>query len=87
MAAYHALMRAALAAKGRAALDDHTATTLIAACELPIDRAFLDAARAPRRGRLNVVVFDRLAQLFEKPAGEIWDALFPRRGAARRSYR
>jgi hypothetical protein len=87
MAGYHALMRTALSAKGRGTLDDAARDALIAASEWPIDRAFLDAALRPSRGRLNVVVFDQLARTFGTPAGVLWDALFPRRGAAPRGYR
>src|SRR5262249_31377826 len=86
MAAYHLLMRAALGERATRVLDEAAATALVGG-ELPIDRAFLEAAHAPPRGRLNVVVFERLAEVFEVSAREIWDALFPRRGKADRGYR
>jgi hypothetical protein len=71
-AAYHALMRRALLL--RAGQGD------------PLDE-LADAARAPRHGRLNVVVFEALARRFGAPVAVIWDTLFPRRGTAARSYR
>jgi hypothetical protein len=72
LAAYHALMRRALTI--RAGHDD------------PHDD-FIEAVRTPDHGRLNVVVFAALAARFGEPADRIWDALFPRRGGARRPYR
>jgi hypothetical protein len=88
MHAYHALMRAALAVKralARGPLDD-AARARLAAAGSPVDDAFLDAVAAPPHGRLNVVVFSRLATQFSTPASEIWDALYPRR-AGERPYR
>lgn len=77
MARYHALVRAALAIRrgeppaGGARIDDE----------------FARAVKAPRHGRINVVVFATLAREFDRDAKEIWDALFPARGRARRDYR
>jgi hypothetical protein len=72
MAGYHELMRRALAL--RAGRGD------------PLDE-LAEAVRAPRHGRLNVIVFEALARRFGTPATVIWDALFPRRGSAPRPYR
>lgn len=74
MARYHALMRAALAIRRGDDAGD-------------IDDEFARAVRQPRHGRLNVVVFARLASEFGVDARAIWDALFPRRGRAPRRYR
>lgn len=79
-ARYHALMRAALAIRrgDGAPPDDDDAR---------VDEAFVRAVKRPRHGRLNVVVFAELAREFDRPAREIWDALFPPRGKAPRPYR
>jgi len=78
MARYHELMRAALALR-RGELPS------------PSDDAghadFAQSVAAPGHGRLNVVVFARLAEETGRPARALWDALFPRRGSARRRYR
>lgn len=72
MARYHELMRAALGVRRG---------------EDTSDEEFAREVRKPRHGRLNVVVFARLAREFGVEARVIWDALFPRRGRAARSYR
>ncbi len=74
---YHELMRAALAIRRGDAAGEGVA----------IDEAFARAVKRPAHGRLNVVVFAALAREFDVTAREIWDALFPRRGRARRDYR
>jgi hypothetical protein len=89
---YHQLMRAALAAKSRLgqAPDSNAATLaaeIAADLEVTIDDAFIRAVAAPPHGRLNVVVFARLGELFGAPAGAIWDALFPPRGNRPRRHR
>jgi hypothetical protein len=74
MAAYHALMRRALALRSGASSE--------------LDNEFADAIRAPRHGRMNVVVFEALARRFALPVATLWDALFPSRGdRGGRSYR
>jgi hypothetical protein len=73
MAAYHALMRRALALRSGAA---------------DVEDDFAAAIRAPRHGRMNVVVFEALARRFALPVATLWDALFPSRGGrGDRSYR
>ena len=52
-----------------------------------IDEAFVRAVARPQHGRLNVVVFGRLAAEVGRPAAELWNTLFPRRGSALRRYR
>ncbi len=74
MARYHALVRAALAVRRGERPDD-------------VDDAFVRAVQKPRHGRINVIVFAELAREFERDPKEIWDALFPARGRARREYR
>lgn len=75
MARYHELMRAALAIRRG---DEAVRAS---------DEDFARAVRRPRHGRLNVVIFAELAREFGVEARTIWDALFPRRGSARRDYR
>jgi hypothetical protein len=77
MARYHELMRAALAIRSAGAAPD----------DATVDEEFARAVRRPRHGRLNVVVFAQLGREFDVEARAIWDALFPRRGKAARSYR
>jgi hypothetical protein len=80
MERYHDLMRAALALRRGTA-----------AAAAGVDADFADAVAAPGHGRLNVVVFARLALEFDTPARTMWDALFPRRatatGKSARGYR
>jgi hypothetical protein len=74
---YHELMRAAFAVRrGEAGV-------AVAA----VDEAFARLVKRPPHGRINVVVFAALAREFDVTAREIWDALFPPRGRARRDYR
>ncbi len=73
MAAYHALMRRALALRSGAP------------AELDLDHDFAAAIRTPRHGRMNVVVFEALARRFALPVATLWDALFPSRGGGARS--
>lgn len=75
MARYHALVRAALALRRGERPDDE------------VDDAFVRAVQKPRHGRINVIVFAELAREFTRDPKEIWDALFPARGRARREYR
>ena len=76
MAAYHALMRRAIALRSGAS------------SELDLEHDFAAAIRAPRHGRMNVVVFEALARHFALPVATLWDALFPSRGGrGDRSYR
>jgi hypothetical protein len=77
MARYHALMRAALAIRrGEPPREDDA-----------VDDELARAVTRPRHGRINVAVFAALAREFDRDAKEIWDALFPARGRARRDYR
>lgn len=73
MARYHELMRTALA--------------LRRGDPAPVDEAFARAVARPRHGRLNAVIFARLAQEFAVEKQTIWDTLFPPRGRIRRGYR
>jgi hypothetical protein len=73
MLRYHELMRAALGVRRGE--------------ETALDEEFARAVRKPGHGRLNVVVFARMAREFDVEAKSIWDALFPRRGRAPRTYR
>jgi hypothetical protein len=93
MDGYHALMRAALAIKRRLAGAASAAESAKAAATLAtpvrdaiaadtgvaVDDAFVAAVAAPPHGRLNVVVFDRLAAATGIPAKRLWDALYPPR--------
>jgi hypothetical protein len=74
MARYHELMRAALALRR-------------GVIERTVDEAFAKAVARPQHGRLNVVVFARLATEVGRPAAELWNTLFPRPGGAPRRYR
>ncbi|HEX4462756.1 MAG TPA: hypothetical protein VIA18_32495, partial [Polyangia bacterium] len=74
MARYHELMRAALAIRR-----GEPAGT--------VDAAFVAAVARPQHGRLNVVVFAQLAVEVSRPAAELWNRLFPRRGSVPRRYR
>lgn len=65
IAAYHALMRDALALRREGAAT--------------VDAAFAAAVRAPPEGRLNLVVLRALAARFGVSAAEIAAALFPTR--------
>jgi hypothetical protein len=85
MSAYHATMRAALFVKARLARASHVSADLAAnlaeaaAAHLgvAVDPLFVRAVASPPRGRLNVVVFDRLAGEFDVPSEAIQKALFP----------
>jgi hypothetical protein len=85
MSAYHVTMRAALFIKARTARASHLSGDLADALAeaatshsgVPIDPAFVRAVASPPRGRLNAVVFHRLAGEFEVPAEAIQKALFP----------
>jgi len=86
---YHAHMRAALAIKraltgGAIAPDEQQA--IARASGVPVDDVFVAAVAAPPHGRLNVVVFDRLAAATGVSAKTIWDTLFPPRKGDR-AYR
>ena len=91
MVAYHATMRAALLVKARLArsrvLSDELArrageeASRVSGIE--VDDTFVHTVARPPRGRLNVVVFERLGQKFGVSADEIWEALFPARRAGR----
>jgi hypothetical protein len=74
MARYHELMRAALAIRRGEPTD-------------AVDAAFVAAVARPQHGRLNVVVFAQLAVEVRRPAAELWNRLFPRRGSVPRGYR
>ena len=90
MARYHELMRAALEIRaGRAAIGERSESLPRGRAERlarSIDEAFAEQVKAPPRGRLMVVVFDRIAAEEGRDRGEIWDAVFPPR-KGRRDYR
>lgn len=87
LSAYHTAMRAALHVKrrleGRRSIDARAAFELAReaanATGYRCDIAFVQAVARPRRGRLNVVVFERLEAGFGARPGSIWQALFPER--------
>lgn len=89
LSAYHAAMRAALHVKrrlaGRRNVDDRGAFELAREAARQTgyrcDSAFVRAVARPRRGRLNVVVFERVEAGFGARPGSIWQALFPERRA------
>jgi hypothetical protein len=68
IAAYHELMRTALALR-----DPARAGAVV------VDAAFAAAVRSPPHGRIGVVVLRALAARFEVPAATISAALFPAR--------
>ena len=70
VAAYHELMRRALALRGGAPANAD-------------EDGFATAVLSPRHGRMNVVVFSALATRFGVPAEALWEALFPLRGSTR----
>lgn len=82
---YHALLRAALYIKLRTARDRNPdadraralAERATAHAGVTVDEAFVREAATPPRGRLNVVVFERLSAIFGAPARDIQRALFP----------
>jgi hypothetical protein len=87
MIAYHATMRAALFVKARVArapllankIVRETAAQATQRSGLPIDEAFVRAVAAPPKGRLNWVVFERLAAELGTTPEAMWRALFPLR--------
>jgi hypothetical protein len=87
IAAYHALMRAALAvrdpARAAAARGDAAALAALATVAAdeaaPLDVAFVAAVLAPPDGRVGVVVLRALAARFGVPATTIAATLFPTR--------
>jgi hypothetical protein len=83
IAAYHALLRGALAvrAPSPAAAGDVEALAARAtdAAGLALDAAFVAAVLAPPGGRVGVVVLRALAARFDVPAATIAAALFPTR--------
>ena len=90
IAAYHGLMRVALAVKRRAAsreLDPREVVALGAAARAPWGEAlgedFVRAVRRPPGGRVGAVVFDRLGAHFATAPDAIWQALFPTHRADR----
>lgn len=91
MVAYHATMRAALLVKARLArsrvLSDELARRAgeeaSSASGVEVDDTFVHTVARPPRGRLNVVVFERLGQKFGVAPDEIWEALFPARRTGR----
>ena len=91
MVAYHATMRAALLVKARLArsrvLSDELARRAAEEASrvsgVEVDDTFVHTVARPPRGRLNVVVFERLGQKFGVAPDEIWEALFPARRTGR----
>jgi hypothetical protein len=87
IAAYHALMRAALVTKrasGRARrLRTGDIPALVRAASMaagvPVDEEFLRTVARPRGGRVGVVILDALAVRFRVPATRISTTLFPTR--------
>ena len=80
IAAYHGLMRAALAirAPGPAPRTDAELSDLASrAAGIPVDAAFVSHVLAPPSGRLSIVVFRTLSARFAVPAPTIAAALFP----------
>jgi hypothetical protein len=90
MVAYHRTMRAALFVKARLARSGNEPGEIAALAALanrtlglPIDEDFVRAVGRPPGGRLNRVVFERLAVSFGEPADHIWETLFPARRPGR----
>jgi hypothetical protein len=79
IAAYHALMRAALAIRAARARGDTraVATDASGAAAVEVDAAFVTEVLAPPGGRTSVVVLRALAARFGVPAAVIAAALFP----------
>jgi len=75
IAAYHTLMRLALALRSATPPDVTTPTP-------PADEAFLRDVRRPPAGRLSSAVLQALARHFQRPAEDIRAALFPPRRQA-----
>jgi hypothetical protein len=89
MQAYHGLMRAALAVKGKLAtgpFSEPDRQALAHRTGVAIDDAFVQAVATPPAGRLMVAVFDRMAIDFGVSAKTLWDTLFPAR-KGERGYR
>lgn len=91
IAAYHRLMRAALAAKGVAArarpLSETTRAAMLDAAraiggDALVDEEFVAAAARPAGGRLAIVVLRTLSGHFGVPAARISATLFPARRPA-----
>ncbi len=84
---YHTLMRQALLVRAAAATRATEPADWAQWCaERDIDFAFAGAALAPPGGRIMAAVLARLGVEFAASEADVWDALFPLRGAAR-SYR
>ena len=87
MHGYHALMRAALAIKVRLAhgaeITAEQLATIARDCGASVDEDFAAAVASPPHGRLNVVVFDRLATQLGVASKTIWDELYPPRKGPR----
>jgi hypothetical protein len=77
IAAYHALMRGALAVRGEPGPPGELAARASRVAGLPLDEAFVAAVLSPPHGRIGVVVLRALAARFGVPAPEIASALFP----------
>lgn len=84
MAAYHALMRAALHVRSAAATESPAtlARGASAAAGVPVDAAFVASARRPPHGRLAVVVLRALGAAFNVAPTTIARTLFPPRRPA-----
>jgi hypothetical protein len=86
---YHVTMRAALHVKrqlaGRRNVSDRVALDIVRAVSREsgyrCDLEFVRAVARPPEGRINVLVFLRLAELFGAEPRVLWLALFPERGA------
>jgi hypothetical protein len=95
MIAYHATMKAALLIKARIAkrkrLGADAAREVAADASKVsgaiVDEAFVRAVARPPGGRLNRVVFERLAEEFGAAPDHIWEALFPARNPGRYAKR
>jgi hypothetical protein len=92
--AYHATMRAALFIKGRLArsrvrgelpaeLAGEIARETSRHTAVPIDDTFVRAVANPPARRVNAAVFERLGRELGVAADEMWQTLFPPRGANR----
>jgi hypothetical protein len=80
IAAYHALMRAALAIRAPAGRDAATLVSVATqAAAVPIDEAFVASVLEPPEGRVAVVVLRALSARFGVPAATIAATLFPTR--------
>jgi hypothetical protein len=82
ISAYHAVMRAALAVKGRTSAPEPIDLAALAEeasriAGVPLDPRFVDEVARPPQGRIGIVVLRALAALFDQPVEVVAAQLFP----------